>query len=541
MCGIWSYIELINNYYTNYFNDYMNIKPRGPDMSSFQIIKNVFIGFHRLAIMNPTFNGNQPFIFEENNKTIVFICNGEIYNFKELIHEHKLDIIHNSDCMTIPKLYLKYDYNTFINLFNNEIKGEFAFLLFEFDKFQRLTNIISGRDQIGIRPLYWNRDLSKGILFSSEIKGMINFNDKVKEFEPGSIVKINIDEFNNITQDVFNFRNVYNVSSVNLTEEQLLLYIRNAVINSVKRRLESDKPIAFLLSGGVDSSLVAAISAKLLGTPIKTYCCGMEEGTDLLYARMVSDHIKSNHTQVFFTPQEGVEAIDDVVSTIESWDTTSIRASVGQYLVCKHIGTKTDARVVFVGEGPDEVCSSYLFNYNAPNGEELHNTAIEYVKNIHMYDGRRADRCISRWGLEGRIALLDPEFIEAYWMIPSEWRHPNYKGIEKWWLRKAFEGTDILPDQVLWRKKEAFSDGVSSKKKSWFQIIQEYIQSKMINHIIDPNIIAPTQEAYYFKSLFVDNFGYDRLDIIPNYWQPKWTGTNGYIDPSARVLNVYNE
>jgi asparagine synthetase B (glutamine-hydrolysing) len=195
----------------------------------------------------------------------------------------------------------------------------------------------------------------------------------------------------------------------------------------------------------------------------------MNEGTDLLYARKVAEHIGSNHKEVFFTPEEGLAAIRDVIYTTETWDTTTIRASTGQYLVCKHIGTKTDARVVMVGEGPDEVCSSYLFNYYAPSGKALDDCAREYVEKIHMFDGRRADRCISRWGLEGRVALLDPEFISTYWKIPSESRHPKDKGIEKWWLRKAFDGTDILPECVLWRKKEAFSDGISSKEKSWFQ------------------------------------------------------------------------
>jgi asparagine synthase (glutamine-hydrolysing) len=148
--------------------------------------------------------------------------------------------------------------------------------------------------------------------------------------------------------------------------------VRNAVINSVKRRLTAERPIAFLLSGGVDSSLVAAISAKLLGVPIATYCCGMKGGTDLEYAKMVAEHIKLSHTEVFFTEQEGLDTIEDVVKTTETWDMTNIRASVGQYLVCCHIGTKTDAKVVMVGEGPDEVCSSYLFNFNAPDGDSLH-------------------------------------------------------------------------------------------------------------------------------------------------------------------------
>jgi asparagine synthase (glutamine-hydrolysing) len=321
-------------------------------------------------------------------------------------------------------------------------------------------------------------------------------------------------------------------------------------MNSVRRRLASDKPLAFLLSGGVDSSLVAALSAKMLGKPIRTFCCGMREGTDLQYARMVAKHIGSNHTEVFFTPQEGLDAIRDVIRTTETWDTTTIRASVGQYLVCKWIGTQTDCKVVMVGEGPDEVCSSYLFNWYAPNGEALDKAAKSYVKNIHYYDVKRADRCIARWGLEGRVPLLDPEFIKSYWAIPGNQRMPTYKNMEKWWLREAFAGTGVLPDAVLWRKKEAFSDGVSGEK-SWFQIIQEWVDPQVSDEemagaaLTYPYCSPMTKEAFLYRKIFCEIFGDHRQEIIPGYWQPKWSANGqevvGYIDPSARVLGVYSQ
>jgi asparagine synthase (glutamine-hydrolysing) len=561
MCGIWAYIELIKNTadFQKLFNDFMNIKNRGPDLSSFQTIKNLTVGFHRLAIMDPTFHANQPYIMEDNERTIIFVCNGEIYDFKELARKHSLNMTNNSDCMTIPLLYLKYtqfnlyqetDIKDFSELFINDIKGEFAFLLFEFDNLQNLKQVIAGRDQIGVRPLYWHKPIpqSNGIIFCSEMKGMNNFKDSIQEFEPGTIVKLNLDDFGLIKNgETYHFKTVYDLPDDSLTffkkDEELLENVRQSVINSIRRRLCADKPIAFLLSGGVDSSLVAAISSKLLGHPIKTYCCGMTEGTDLLYARKVAQHIGSNHTEVFFTPEEGLKAIQDVIWTTETWDTTTIRASVGQYLVCKHIGTKTDAKVVMVGEGPDEVCSSYLFNYYAPNGEELHKAAEDYVKQIHMYDGRRADRCISRWGLEGRIALLDPEFIKTYWSIPSDKRHPNYMEIEKWWLRHAFTKTDILPFDVLWRKKEAFSDGISGKEKSWFEIIQDHIKTLVTEKEFREKPLGPTIEAHYYKKVFIKYFGEERLDILPDYWQPRWNAQgklNKYVDPSARTLNVYD-
>jgi asparagine synthase (glutamine-hydrolysing) len=568
MCGIWSFINLIKQSpdFAKLYQDFMAIKSRGPDMSSIQTIKNVSIGFHRLAIMDLTFHANQPYIIEDGERTIIFICNGEIYNFRDLISDEKLVIPNNSDCMTIPKLYIKYaKYNPsgptnikqFSELFVETVKGEFAFVLFEFDRLQNLKQIVVGRDQIGVRPLYYHKPHldSTGLMFCSEIKGMKHFDGNVEEFPPGSIFEINFDNFGKISStDTYNFKTIYDVKASQFYHEEsfYLSKVKDSTINSVKRRLLADRPIAFLLSGGVDSSLVAAISAKLLGQPINTFCCGMNEGTDLLYARKVADHIGSNHKEIFFTPEEGLKAIRDVIYTTETWDTTSIRASVGQYIVCKYIGTKTDARVVMVGEGPDEVCSSYLFNYYAPSGHALDLCAKEYVNKIHMYDGRRADRCISRWGLEGRVAFLDPEFIRTYWQIPDEWRMPTYKGIEKWWLRKAFDGTDILPDAVLWRKKEAFSDGISSKEKSWFQIIQEYIDTKVSDEefMTQNKWECPTKEAYYYKKTFVEFFGEKTLDIIPHYWQAKFLADGTvidfdkeytYTDPSARTLSAYTK
>ncbi len=569
MCGIWTFINLIKQSpeFSKLYQDFMAIKPRGPDMSSIQTIKNVSIGFHRLAIMDPSFHANQPYTIEDGERTVMFICNGEIYNFKELIRDEQLVVPNNSDCMTIPKLYIKYtkynpdgptDINEFFKLFDSTyIKGEFAFVLFEFDRLQNLKQIVAGRDEIGVRPMYFHspRHDSTSLMFCSEIKGMRHFDGDIREFPPSQILKIEFDNFGKITKThQYDFNTVFGVkpiSSSTINESFHLNQVKEATIRSVKRRLLADRPIAFLLSGGVDSSLVAAISAKLLGQPINTFCCGMNEGTDLLYARKVAEHIGSNHKEIFFTPEEGLEAIKDVIYTTETWDTTTIRASVGQYLVCKYIGTKTDARVVMVGEGPDEVCSSYLFNYYAPSGNALDKCAREYVQKIHMYDGRRADRCISRWGLEGRVAFLDPEFISSYWEIPKDWRMPSYKGIEKWWLRKAFDGTDILPDAVLWRKKEAFSDGVSSKEKSWFQIIQEFIDTQVSDEEFASHNkwACPTKEAYYYKKTFVEFFGEKNLQIIPHYWQAKFLEDGSevdfnkqfkYLDPSARTLSAYH-
>jgi asparagine synthase (glutamine-hydrolysing) len=630
MCGIWAFIEIVKSGkpldYTKLFGDFMSMKARGPDMSSFTTMKNISVGFHRLAIMDPTFHANQPYIIEDGERTIVFVCNGEIYDFKDLIKQHDLPIHNNSDCMTIPQLYLKYvkqnkngrnNIDNFAELFRGNIKGEFAFILFEFDRLQNLKEVVAGRDVIGVRPLYLGVN-EKSIMLSSEIKGMTSFETDVIEFPPGTLRQFVFDSFlGTCTHFVRTFKEIYDIVPRNYDEPSLTLSekldystmlnnepsnlesldsksgmllsslgkaqtdnepeaatlsektkfssdnepqnnhnieamylkeVRNSIIASVKRRLVADKPIAFLLSGGLDSSLVAAVAAKLLGQPINTYCCGLigTDSTDIKYARTVAKHIKSNHTEVMFTVEEALSMIETVIRTIESYCITSVRASIPQYLVSKYVGEKTDARVIMTGEGSDEVAAGYLYNYYAPNGNALHKSTLEYVDRIHMYDGRRVDRCVAAASCEARIALLDPEFISVYWSIPTEWRMPTYKNCEKWWIRKAFDNTNILNQEVLWRRKEAFSDGISGTTKSWFQILQEHIDTLVPNDEFKENPWnCKTKEEYYYKKIFVKHFGVKRLNVLPGHWMPKWDASgkeiNGFVDPSARTLKVYNK
>jgi asparagine synthase (glutamine-hydrolysing) len=554
MCGIWGLVNYKkkNLDMTKLFQDFWSLKHRGPDNSFFETYSDVFIGFHRLAIMDDTFSANQPFIFEDETRTVIFICNGEIYNYKEIIQQRGLIPNNKSDCAVIPLVYMgakgHYDFNTFIR---EEVKGEFAFALFEFDRLKNLKKVIVGRDNIGVRPLYYSPEGGEVLLFSSEIKGGLESGVELQEFPPGGIFTYHFDELGACCVDKDTEVDVYNTWEEKWSDKRHLAAVRGAVMNSVRRRLCADKPIAFLLSGGVDSSLVASLGAKILGKPIRTFCCGMEGGTDLAFARMVAKHIGSNHTEVIFTPEEALAAIPDVIRTIESWDVTTIRASVGQYLVSKWIGTQTDCKVVLVGEGSDEICSSYLFNWYAPNGDALDKCSREYVKNIHYYDVKRADRCISRWGLEGRVPLLDTEFMKAYWAIPGDKRMPTYKGMEKWWLRQAFAGTGLLPDEVLWRTKEAFSDAVSNKTKSWFQIIQEWVDGLVSDAELAgasekyPNYTPQTKEAFYYRKVFCSIFGENRQTAIPGYWLPKWSSdgkeVSQFVDPSARTLDIYTK
>lgn len=560
MCGIWSLIHKNTKIdITQLLSDFWNLKHRGPDNSHFETFGNLNVGFHRLAVMDTSFQSNQPYLLQEKDRTIVFLCNGEIYNYKELDKEYDLNV-GTSDCLVIPKLYSKLvkfnkDPNKWLDLFRDyNIKGEFAFMLFEFDHTKKLNRYFIGRDSIGVRPLYQSVDNSDIDMYSSEIKGMLNYNKKVEEFPPGHIKVVSCNIFDYSTSWIdFVDKLIYDNHLLKLADDAIFSStnvcqnIRDSVCNSIKRRLDADRPIAFLLSGGVDSSLVAAIGAKYIGEPIRTFCCGIKGSTDLKYARMVADHIGSNHTEVYFTEEEGLAAIEDVIHTTETWDTTTVRASVGQYMVSKYIGENTDCKVVMVGEGPDEVCNSYLFNFYCPK-DKIHETAQEYVQNIHMYDGRRADRCVSRWGLEARVPFLDLEFISSYWSLPEKERHPLTYKFEKYWLRKAFDGLDLLPNEILWRKKEAFSDGVSSKQKSWHTVIQEYVE-KEFDHDSYIDVYQDnkpvTTEAKFYRQIFNRKFGILRDDIIPHYWLPKYDKQGieitKYVDPSARTLDIYGE
>lgn len=567
MCGIWALLQTdsSSSIDPHIFQDFQQLRPRGPDHTSFQISRGLILGFHRLSIINDTFHSNQPFIKEDSQGTVFFLCNGEIYNYKELADEFGVDSTDKTtgatlnDCAILFEIYWKLRKDgcvaDFPAVVKNRVKGEYAFLIFELDHLKNIKKLTGCRDEIGVRPLYFSPHPFEGqLLFTSELKGGLHFGGDLIEFPPGRMKVYDYNELGTFHVEEHDLTTVYTPAMGYLDETDDSIYlqcVQEAVMNSVRRRLSADRPLAFLLSGGVDSSLVAALSAKILKKPIRTFCCGMAEGTDLKYAREVAKHIGSQHTEVFFTPEEGLDVIPDVIRTVESWDTTTIRASVGQYLVCQWIGKNTDCKVVMVGEGPDEVCSSYLFNWYAPSGQALDKCAREYVKKIHYYDVKRADRCIARWGLEGRVALLDPEFIREYWSIPAADRMPATRGMEKWWLRKAFDGMDVLPDSVLWRKKEAFSDGVSSGEKSWFQIIQEWVSDKVTDEEMAgapekyPYCTPQTKEAYYYRRVFCDVFGEARQQVIPGYWQPKWSADGkevlSYMDPSARVLGVYKE
>lgn len=508
MCGIWAYIQLSGGTIKIPYNS--AIKARGPDNTKEILGQNYAMVFHRLAIHDLE-GGDQPFTVELGESKFIYMCNGEIYNYKKLIADHSLRTTTNSDCEVIGLLYHKYGcFEKVVNL----LEGEFA-IVGMLLKGERIMNIFSARDPYGVRPLYWSM-VNDGIVFSSLISGI---ETQAYHFPPGYI------------GDMYNFKRYYSPRQIVDTSYETLV---KTVIRCIEKRLDSERPIGFFLSGGLDSSLVVAIATKILGYKARTFSIGMSGGTDLEYAKKVSTHCGTEHTEVLFTPTEGLAEIPAVIGATETYDITTVRASVGQYLLAKHIRNNTDIRVILNGDGADEAQMGYLYNYFAPNPEMAHRDSLRLLNEIHCFDGLRVDRCLGAHGLEARVPFLDPEFVEACLKIPPLLRVPSKNRMEKYFIRKAFQTCypGLLPEEVLWRKKEAFSDGVSKVSESWSEIIKDATKNEpIVKYRINP---PPTPEAAFYSRIFNSLFPNQR-HILPHYWMPEWTDAS---DPSARTLSL---
>lgn len=533
MCGIWALIHknAVNYYeYNNYYEYFMKIKHRGPDISSYLTIKNVNIGFHRLSIIEKSFLGNQPFIYDNS----MLICNGEIYNYKELIDKYNLDKDIKCDCLVLLHLYKKLHIEDFINVLKFDIKAEYAFMIFDFDKDNNLKKLIVSRDHVGVRPLFYSY-YNDNMVLSSELKGIPEtFLENVREFPCGELY---IKDFINNSIEYINYTTIYDIKEVDNDLNILIDDIKINFIKSVNRRLlvDDNVEIGYYLSGGLDSSLVCAIAAKLQPhKKIKTFSIGFKDSTDLPYAKKVAEYINSDHTEVIIDDNiDIINLINDIIYVTCTYDITTIRASVGQYLLSKYIKENTNIRVILNGDGSDEVLGGYLFNFYAPDSISFNNSCKEYVKNIHLYDSRRLDRCLAFFSLEARVPFLDIDFIKSVWRIPARYRMPTYQGIEKFLLRKAFEG--YLDNECLYRKKEAFSDGITDKKNSLYLRIEKELDYFPLYES------CLTKESSYYKYIFTKFFNGKCYHIIPHYWKHNFikNDDNKYIDPSARCLDVY--
>ena len=311
----------------------------------------------------------------------------------------------------------------------------------------------------------------------------------------------------------------------------------------IKRIDNTERDICCLLSGGLDSSIISAIVARHHPGKLHTWSIGLEGSEDLMFAEKVANHIGSTHHNIVCSEREFLDAIPNVIEAIESYDTTTVRASVGNWLVSKYIKENSDAKVIFNGDGSDEVTGGYMYFHLAPDSIEFDKECRRLLCSIHYFDVLRSDRSISDHGLEARTPFLDRKFVQTYLSIDPNLRfHPGEKQCEKYFLRKTVElfGNNLLPDEVLWRKKEAFSDGVSKQTKSWFEIIQSHV--KLINFDFRDTIscnIPTTQEQKYYRYIFNQKFK-NKLSqqIIPYFWMPKFCDAT---DASARTLSVYKE
>ena len=561
------------------------------------------MGFHRLAINGLNSKSNQPLILDD----ITLVCNGEIYNYKELYEMMGVVPTTDSDCEVIVHLYKHYGIDHTLQM----LDGVFSFILCDYDVNSDYAKTYIARDPYGVRPLYMlyhDNDLSekmsklkenlmnsmmnedafdasnntinieigtdiynrnnKLLGFASEIKMLHGFkteNFSIEHFEPGTYIQYILPHV--VSADWIFFKKerfhttgfnsvMYNMVDIKNKKEMNVVYknIQHYFTNAVKKRCYiTERPIACLLSGGLDSSLVTALvneyHKEISDKPLETYSIGLEGSEDLKHAKIVADYLNTKHTEIIIKEADFIDAINEVIYTIESYDTTTVRASIGNYLLGKYISENSNAKVIFNGDGSDELCGGYLYMYECPDEVEFDKETRRLLKDIYAFDVLRSDKCISSHGLEPRTPFLDRSWVQYYLSIhPSLRFHPKNKKCEKYLLRTAFskeqfknkDGNPLLPDEIIWRTKEAFSDGVSKSSRSLYEIIQEYIYNSIDEEKRNnKNIVISKSdiEKRYYKFLF--NAHYKGVNnIIPYYWMPKYVDAT---DASARTLNIYSK
>ena len=517
------------------------LSPRGPDdIQVYDVLVGeleLFFGFTRLAIVGLTESGNQPLKY----KKWILICNGEIYNYKELSEEYDFDnkLFSGSDCEVIIHLVEKLGIKKTLNV----LDGVFSFALVN----TKTLKYYVSRDPFGVRPLFVGWDHSQNVYFSSELKSLHDICFQVKQFEPGHYIEGKITNYKTPhSQTYLKFPSPYPVLN---DKDMIMENIRTLLINAVDKRMMSDRPIGCLLSGGLDSSLVTALANRHFDDyELNTFSIGMSGSTDLYHAQIVADHCKTNHHHIELEIEDFLNAIDEVIYVTESYDTTTVRASVGNYLVSKYISENTDCKVIFNGDGSEEIFGSYIYMSNAPTSLDFQLENEKLLNEIHYFDVLRSDRSISSNGLEARTPFLDKELVSFVMSIDPLLKMHTTDKIEKYILRKSFEGwcpssdnVQLLPDKILWRKKEAFSDGVSSSENSWFRIIQKYVDTIISDEEFEKQqydyCIPQLKETYFYRKIHEKHFGTNHGTIIPHYWLPNFT--DNVIDPSARVLSNY--
>ncbi len=499
---------------------------RGPDMTRMEEAGNTLLGFNRLAIMGLTSFGMQPFSYKENK----VVCNGEIYGWreqrKELIGKgHKF--VSNSDCEIILPLFEEYGVSLF-----GRLDAEFAMVIFDHET----GSLVAARDPIGIRPLFYGYLKNGSIVFCSEPKGIVDIVDEVFPFPPGYYYK---------NGEFIRYRDPAGVTLVSADNaDKASEKIRELLVDGVSKRLDADAPLGFLLSGGLDSSLVCAIAARLMPRrKIRTFSIGMDaDSIDSKYAAEVAEYIGAEHTNVIMTKEEVIKALPEVIGILGTFDITTIRASMGMYLVCKYIHENTDIRVLLTGEISDEMFG-YKYTDFAPNAESFQEESEKRIRELHYYDVLRADRCISANSLEARVPFGDLKLVQyVMGLNPAIKMNVYNKG--KYLLRHAFDKSGWLPVNILQREKAAFSDAVGHSMVDDLKEYAEgyYSDSEYESLRVKYEHARPfTKESLLYREIF-EKYYPGQSGMIPDFWMPnrEWKGCE-VNDPSARVLSNYGE
>ncbi|NBK99194.1 MAG: asparagine synthase B [Erysipelotrichia bacterium] len=524
MCGFLysSDLEISKEEFEHAFN---KIAYRGPDASRIESNEHGIFGFHRLAIMGLNELGMQPFHLQGN----IAICNGELYGFRKLkedLQRKGYPFISQSDCELLIPLYLEYGLDMFAML-----DAEYACVLYD----KKHDCIVAARDPLGIRPMFYGYAKESGkIMFASEAKCLIPLCSQVFPFPPGHYYY----------RGTFTcYQDISQASRCIDTDiDTICSGIKFRLMQAIEKRMDADAPVGYLLSGGLDSSLVCAVAAQMKDCPIKTFAIGMaEDAIDLKYAKMVAEHIGSEHYEVIISKEDVLGCLHEVIEVLETWDITTIRASIGMYLLCKWIKQNTDVKVLFTGEVSDELFG-YKYTDFAPNECEFQKEAQKRVKELYMYDVLRADRCISSNSLEGRVPFGDLSFVDYVMSIAPSKKVNTYQ-MGKYLLRKAFD-QDLLPASILYRDKAAFSDAVGH---SLVNIIKEYAETKYSDEQCKlkcskyKHCPPYTKESLLYREIFEQYYhGHDTL--ISGYWLPNQTWKGCQVDdPSARVLSNYGK
>ncbi|XP_046594037.1 asparagine synthetase [glutamine-hydrolyzing] isoform X2 [Neodiprion lecontei] len=553
MCGIWAIFGSNKAAIQHVGGSFTKISHRGPDamrIESNSIIKSSLLGFHRLAIIDSLY-GMQPMRIHKYPH-LILLCNGEIYNYQKAQDKYEYET--SCDVEPILHSYQIHGADTTVR----SLDGVFAFCLLDTEK----KKILVARDPYGVRPLFKLYSDSGMLALCSESKGLMGLMEtmngdsgKLEPFLPGHYEEYSILENGSVELskrvhyhkpgDKPSFH-VY-VPWERLSSPDVSENIRSLLHGAIKKRLIADRRIGCLLSGGLDSSLVAALVTKLAKEnnfpyKIQTFSIGMGESPDVTAARQVANHIGSAHHEISFTQEDVAEVLDDVIYLLETCDITTVRASIGMYLVSRYIKQNTDTTVLFSGEGADEVAQGYIYFREAPSPKDAHDESARLLNDIYLYDGLRADRTISGHGLELRAPFLDLQFTNYYLSLDASTRQPQ-GGVEKYLLRTAFDNMNLLPKNILWRHKEAFSDGVASIKKSLFQVIQEIVEKRVTDNeleeakVIYPHCTPKTKEALYYRKVFETHYKGQAEKFVPYFWMPRWV--QGVTDPSARFIPHY--